>query len=257
MWRLETGAATAQFAHPDIVTSVVFSPDGHRLATTCADGRGRLWDPVRQLVELTLSVDGEKISFLTFGTDGQTLVATAYDVHLFASDGHELSTFRTKSRATHATHIEDGRLLAVDMSGNVSVWRPPEPTLITTISSHAYEPHYSTIDKRTGLVAVAHNNEVTISGSNVLAKLSHGSFLTEVKALAFHACLPILAAAGDDAQVRLWNVHSGRQLIQLERLHEVRSLAWSGDMLAVAGAEGSVSVYSFDWERVGMEGKAE
>jgi WD40 repeat protein len=44
LWETKTGREILTLSHPAGVDCVAFTPDTHRLVSTCRDGRIRLWD---------------------------------------------------------------------------------------------------------------------------------------------------------------------------------------------------------------------
>ncbi|MGH4006544.1 MAG: hypothetical protein ACRDSO_20850, partial [Pseudonocardiaceae bacterium] len=75
-----SGAEQARLPHDDWVRSVVFSPDGTRVATASDDRSARVFDVVSGAEQARLSHDG-RVWSVVFSPDG-TRVATASDDHM-------------------------------------------------------------------------------------------------------------------------------------------------------------------------------
>jgi hypothetical protein len=65
--------------HADSVTSAVFSPDGHRIATASADNTARIWDTASGSELNALIGHDDKVFAIGFGPVGQKLVTGSLD----------------------------------------------------------------------------------------------------------------------------------------------------------------------------------
>jgi WD40 repeat protein len=61
--------------HSDAVSSVVFSPDGRRVALGLCDNTVRVWDVVKG-VEILCHQSGTSINTVEFSTDGSSLLVS-------------------------------------------------------------------------------------------------------------------------------------------------------------------------------------
>ena len=80
LWDVESGKELITFkGHTKELNSVVFSPDGKRLATGSLDGNVKLWDVVTGQEVANLKVDQNFVTSVAFSPDGRTLVTGNMD----------------------------------------------------------------------------------------------------------------------------------------------------------------------------------
>ena len=70
MWEAATGSEIVRMTHDNIVTSVVFSPDGKFVASGSADNSIRIWEAGSIRETPVLTPDGSVFS-VTFSPDGK------------------------------------------------------------------------------------------------------------------------------------------------------------------------------------------
>jgi WD40 repeat protein/serine/threonine protein kinase len=171
--------------HPDQVHRVVFNPAGRQLATGCWDGRVRVWDVHTGRLLRTVGDGADGVFGLAWSPDGRWLVAgtdktTVWD----AESGARLRTLPGHPAGTQAIAFSpDGRRLAVT-DGDVTVsvrdtttWRE-----VATLESH-------------------------LGGAWSLAFSPDGRQLAVACGQGF--------MSGDEGEVRLWEVESGRTVYSL------------------------------------------
>jgi WD40 repeat protein len=107
--------------------SLVFSPDGHTLATASSGGSVKTWDARTGQVEDSFSVSGE-VGAPAFSPDGRTLAAgSVRGVQLW-----DLATSQTRitlpTRSVAAVAFSpDGRTLAISTGSSVGLWNVDLP----------------------------------------------------------------------------------------------------------------------------------
>jgi WD40 repeat protein len=125
-------------------SSVVFSPDGKRLAAgSVADGTVKVWDAATGQETLTLKGNTGLVSGVAFSPDGKRLAAASWNrtVKVWdAATGHEIHTLKrhTGPVVNVAFSPPDGkRLVSASLDGTVKVWDAATGQETLTLKGHA------------------------------------------------------------------------------------------------------------------------
>jgi len=225
-WRVETGELLLEIqAHQKPMSSTMYSPDGRILASAGYDAVARLWD----------SSNGEKLNEMIGGTFAIPAIAFTPDGASIAIVNGEVIRLRDVATTRFVRTIvgeapffsiafsPDGRLLASgDVANTIRLWDMGGQTSPAT--------------------------EVRESRQTLLGHSGRtGRPEALVWQLAFSPDGNLLASAGGDATVRVWQVDSGRLLTTLSgHTAAVTSVGFSPDgrWLSSGGLDGTVILWS-------------
>jgi WD40 repeat protein/tRNA A-37 threonylcarbamoyl transferase component Bud32 len=201
------------------VKALAFSPDGRTLAAVTRDGMATVWDAgSRSLRRGPLNVDGSEAVGVSFSSDG-TMFATA------GSEGVKLWDVATGAALGRLGDVEPADDVAFSPTGPlVAFVRDGWADLATEHGGASAE-----------LWDVAHRSRIATLGVNAGAP-DRDEGLGYTLALSHDGRL--LAVAGDDRLVHVWDLRTGKLIRALEQnVGGVQGLEFSpdGEMLALSG----------------------
>jgi hypothetical protein len=206
IWDTATGKLVCAFpAHGGRCHAVAFAPDGKLLASVGDDGKIRFWDPA-----------GKK----------------EMNPYREALPGH-----------TSVAFSPDGKLLAAAAKNQVRIWDRASEKEIRTIdhsgvSRVAFAPDSNVLASVGGLDSTVALWSVSVAGAGRKLAGESGNYIS----IAFAPGGQLLAAAGNDPSIRLWDLEGkNHRAIQRHFIH--LAFAPDGRTLAAAGPGPNISLW--------------
>jgi WD40 repeat protein len=207
---------------------VSFSPDGGTLALGSDDGTVRLWDVATVAQRAVLRAHVGVVRSIAFSPDGSRLVSSG----------------------------QDREIMLWDVTGGVPIrslgYSGPNPVQIV-----AFAPDGRSI--AVGEVTESPQDVVLLDTDTGAVRMRLRGHRHGVNALAFSPGGRILATAGVDRCIKLWNLADGMEQVSLkDGVGMVRSLSFSvnGSLLAFAGSDSTVKVWDLASQRAHLVGRA-
>ncbi|MEV6482471.1 TIR domain-containing protein [Streptomyces sp. NPDC051576] len=252
VWHAASGRRMRELTgQSDRLVSAAFGPESALLATASSDGDIYLWNAATGEYQRELDVETDHVWAEAFSADGRIL-ATANDddtVRLwYRSTGAHVATLTEHyGRVRTIAFRADGAALATGCDDRkVRVWDMDGHRLIAELGGHT---------DRVYAVAFAADGSWLASaswdGTAVIwrdGEIDHRltGHTGKIWTAAAHPRRALLATAGDDRAIRLWNPDTGEQTAALTgHTGRVLAVAFSpdGSLLAGAGEDGTVRLW--------------
>jgi WD40 repeat protein/class 3 adenylate cyclase/tRNA A-37 threonylcarbamoyl transferase component Bud32 len=208
--------------HLQGVSSVVFSPDGHRIVTGSFDQTAKIWDVASGRELLTLKGHRDSILSVDFSSDGQRIVTGSGDgtARVWeAASGRELLTLKGHRAIIYCVRFSpDGqRIVTGSLDSTAKVWEAASGRELRTLKGHS------------GAVVAAFSPDgqrIVTGSSDRTAKVWEAASGGELRTFKGHRGtilsvafspdgLRILTGSGDQT-AKVWEAASGRELFTLK-----------------------------------------
>ncbi|MFB6535030.1 TIR domain-containing protein [Streptomyces noursei] len=253
LWDARTGRRTAELTgRGDRLISAVFSPAGPILGTASNDGDVYLWNALTGEYLREIDVETDHTWAEAFSADG-TLLATANDddsVRLWwrATGAHVVTLSDHRGRVRSIAFRGDGTALATGCDdGRVRLWHQEGGGLTAELDGHSDRVYAVAFGSDDGwLVSASWDGTAIVWRDGVPQHVLTGH-RGRLWAAVAHPRLPLLATAGDDRVICLWDARTGRRTARLTgHTGRIFSLAFSpdGSRLASGGEDGTVRLWN-------------
>ena len=242
--------------HSQVISRIAWSPDGQMLASPSDDGTIRIWDVTARECLQTLKHDDGAVRCVAFDREGRTLASGGVGGTVYVRDiskGRTLCTLeQTRSGVPEVLSLAFapvGRSLAIGTLDNkILLWSANKLNDLTELDGCNNSAVSVTFDYSGQRLAASSLGLIASWHPRVGAKghlIDAGS--DWVVSLAAHPHLPILASAGFDKVIRMWDWDKGKLLLSLEgHTGIVRSIAFDpgGNVIASMADDGSLRLWN-------------
>ncbi|MDI1433284.1 WD40 repeat domain-containing protein [Polyangium sorediatum] len=249
VWDAKTGSVQAKLEEFEYGGDLAFSPDGRRLATTCASGLVCVVDATNGALVKKIALKDVGLRSVLISPDGKTLFAQPFDDTLRVLDLEKGTLLRTSSLPDDLGRITlsgNGKLLGA--AGNrMRVWNAQtgatvrEEKLKDSPWDFALSPDGSWA--AVGVEGAILLFSLTTTNAPARPLLGHTG---PVEALAFSPDGKRLASGSRDKSVRIWDVAAGTEKFRLPgHSNTVTAVAFSpdGNLLASGSADKSARIW--------------
>jgi WD40 repeat protein len=124
LWNARDGSPVAKMKHGRKVITGAASPDGKRVATSCADKRIYLWDASDGREVLAIAAGRSAVQRLAWSPAGDVLVSAARSqIQLWnPANGDQLASLRVNSEVTDLAFSPDGACLFSGQGSTLRMW---------------------------------------------------------------------------------------------------------------------------------------
>jgi WD40 repeat protein len=231
-------------AHASAVTSVDWSPDGTKIASSSTDNTVHIWDAATGetllVIDLPEGITGNIYDWgLTakWSPDGTKVMTISGDRFLLGSQDYDLMVW----------DVDTGQqVITVELANEAE---PAAGEGVVTSAEHYSVGSAAAFAPRSGRLATVGGNNTALIWDASLSRLDLTLIGHEdaVNGVDWALDETRLATASEDGTSRIWDARSGEQLLALIG-HEraVNQVVWSrtGSQLATAGDDGTVRVWN-------------
>jgi WD40 repeat protein len=274
---LETGSLGKLIANDEgIMSSISLSPDGLTMAFQIDASTVKLVETRNWRTRFTLGTDEDassnNASLRRFMVTVNSVPAVTFltDEKMVAGEiengGIKLWDTRTgETRKTLAVDAATGAMAAISANGMIVEVASDETVRLwsingegnKTIPSNNQRVSAVALAAEVGTLAIAYENSIVLIGTENLETKRTLAEVKDIASLVLSRDGHLLAGAGPDGMIRIWDTEAGRVKTTLGAGAEISALQFAADggLLAVAHKNGSVSVWSVERGELGFEAK--
>jgi|GEM_PF-371180 len=243
--------------HRESVTSVVFSPDGTKIASGSEDNTIKVWESATGKELATLSGHSDRVTSVAFSPDGSRIASGSWDKTIKvweSATGKEVATFAGHSESvTSVAFSPDGsRIASGSRDKTIKVWESATGKEVTTLPGHAdgvtsvaFSPDGSRIasgsrDKTIKVWESATGKEVTTLRGD------EDGATRGVTTVAFSPDGSRIASGSQDQTITIWESATGKEVARLlGHSDTVTSVAFSpdGSRIASGSADETIKIW--------------
>ena len=249
IWDSTTGERLASFdAHPNLIQSIAFSPNGRLLASGSRDDTIKVWDLAGKRMLRQLEGHRDSVTVVAFSPDGRYLVSGSEDGTLKFWDvesGREFRSLKAHSDQILTVAVSPNGRIVASGSRVVKLWDAESGQELRTLSGNAswFRSVAFSPDGRTLASSGAKDNTIRlwdVANGSALATFQQSR---SVGTVAFSPDGRVLAASVwgtfNNGSVKLWDVTTGRELRTLEINANVSAhFSASGSLVMTGGSQG-------------------
>ncbi|MFD8995518.1 WD40 domain-containing protein [Streptomyces abikoensis] len=253
IWEPATGRRVRELTGDnDRLVSAVFTPRGPLLATSSSDGDVYVWNAETGEYQREIDAETDHVWAEAFSADGEIL-ATANDddtVRLwYRSTGAHVTTLgQHRGRVRSLSFTADGRGLATGCDDTyVRLWDLTESRLVAELAGHTDRVYAVVHGPGDAWLASASWDGQAIVWRDGAASHRLRGHTGRLWTAAAHPHRSLLATAGDDRTIRLWDPLTGTGTGRLTgHTGRILALAFSpdGSLLASGAEDGTVRLWS-------------
>ncbi|OYQ64428.1 hypothetical protein B9G53_12040 [Pseudanabaena sp. SR411] len=228
LWNLETGSCVKTLTgHQHWIKAIAISPNGEILASGSFDQTVKIWDLETGTCVKTLLGHNSVVTSLAFSPNGDRLVTGSYDQSVKIWDTETGQCLDTLKKHTNrvwsvAFHPQGNLVVSGGDDHAVKFWELKTGKCTKTLQGHS-NAVYAIAHSQHNLLASAHEDQtVKLWNINLNSLQDLSSDLQpsqvlrghsdRVLSIAFSPNDQILASAGADRTIKLWNPHTGKVL---------------------------------------------
>lgn len=250
-WDVRTGKQSWQTAgHKGAVTSLINHPTDERFISGGEDGTIRVWKTPQE--PQTLTGHSKPVRDLAISADGRRFVSVSEDntVRLWTAGEKTAATTHTGHSApvvSAAISPDDTLIATADASGSIRLWASDgENESFDVGTRQAAVTSMSFSADNTILVSGTADGDLTLWQLPIQPTVTLAQDLDKPTVMAFTPNGKTAAIGADDGKVRVWDVESADQLVEIsddgDRVTAIASHP-SGELLAVGREPGTLTIY--------------